>query len=188
MILSLAAEQGMRREAKRRWSETVWWSDSQQLSSGKLKNESRDTDSIWQNKDRDRRMERQKWRGQREEETTLGIVGLKPERGGGELKQHSERNDWVKARAQTELLRPCHPQNRASYTQVTPPPKKSLYFTAHGLSRATQGYVCVNNYRLLKLSAYCYLTRRGRGGGGGSRSGRKRFAFKTHRKSIKSFI
>lgn len=83
MILSLAAERGTRREAKRRWSETVWRSDSQQLSSGKLKNESRDTDSIWQNKDRDRRVERQKWRGQREEETTLGIVGLKPERGRG---------------------------------------------------------------------------------------------------------
>lgn len=93
-FLSLAAERGTRREAKRRWSETVWRSDSQQLSSGKLKNESRDTDSIWQNKDRDRRVERQKWRGQREEET-LGIVGLKPERGRGGLKQHSEKNDWV---------------------------------------------------------------------------------------------
>lgn len=166
MILSLAAERGTRREAKRRWSETVWWSDSQQLSSGKLKNESRDTDSIWQNKDRDRRVERQKWRGQREEETTLGIVGLKPERGRGgwsntqrkviEFKLESLEKDsfpfpWlriqhhVKARAQTELLLPCHPQNRASYTQVDPPTVKSLYFTAHGLSRATQGYVCVNN-------------------------------------------
>lgn len=28
----------------------------------------------------------------------------------------------VKARAQTELLLPCHPQNRASYTQVDPSP------------------------------------------------------------------
>lgn len=81
MILSLAAERGTRREAKRRWSETVRWSDSQQLSSGKLKNESRDTDSVWQNKDGDRRVERQTWGGQREGETTLGIVGLKPERG-----------------------------------------------------------------------------------------------------------
>lgn len=150
IILSLAAKT---RRRKKRWSETVRWSDSQQLSSGKLKSESWATDSICRNKDGDGGMERQKSRGQREEETTLGIVGL-------ECRSNTQQHiiEFKLERLQTKTAS-CFPDSvssimsrperrRSSRIFVTykieskKQKKKRLYLAAHDLSRAHTG-ICL---------------------------------------------